>query len=96
MMFQAPPVPVNLVDVPDFSLDNGQGNDETEKRLRYQIEELQARLQRAEQIANQERRRAAEIERRALKAEKAQARLRKKEEEETKQLNDVVQVWQQD
>jgi hypothetical protein len=60
--------------------------------LSAQVRELKALLLRAEANAEEERKRASAIERRALKAEKAQARLRKKEEDDTKQLNDVVQV----
>jgi len=60
--------------------------------MRAQIDELKSQLRRAEAAAKEEQKRASAIERRALKAEKAHARLRKKEEEDTNQLNDVVQV----
>ncbi len=83
------------LDVPDFSVessDRRRGDSDAETRLSIQVAELKALLLRAEAKADEERKRAEAIERRALKAEKAQARLRKKEEDDTKQLNDVVQV----
>lgn len=83
------------LDVPDFSVessDRKRGDSDAESRLSAQVAELKALLLRAEAKADEERKRAEAIERRALKAEKAQARLRKKEEDDTKQLNDVVQV----
>jgi nitrate reductase cytochrome c-type subunit len=83
------------LDVPDFSVessDRRRGDSDAESRLSAQVAELKALLLRAEAKADEERKRAEAIERRALKAEKAQARLRKKEEDDTKQLNDVVQV----
>lgn len=83
------------LDVPDFSVessDRKRGDSDAESRLSAQVAELKALLLRAEAKADEERKRAEAIERRALKAEKAQARLRKKEEDDTKQLNDVVQA----
>jgi len=64
----------------------------SEALMRAQIDELKSQLRRAEAAAKEEQKRASAIERRALKAEKAHARLRKKEEEDTNQLNDVVQA----
>lgn len=66
--------------------------DEEARALRLQVEELQEKLRRSEAMAAEEAARAKQQERRAVVAEKGIARLKKKEEVETQQLNSIVQA----